>query len=123
MPVFFLLSGFCMTLGYGKKNYSGSTICKKQTGFNEEIFDSIAFYIGRFTRILPVYYFGLIEGAILIPLGHTPTYLPDNFWYNGVGNILSIFLVQTWALVFGFGANGPSWTVSTLFFFYLIYPR
>ena len=27
MPLFFLLSGFCMTLGYGKKNYTASTIC------------------------------------------------------------------------------------------------
>ena len=27
MPLFFLLSGFCMTLGYGKKKFTCSTIC------------------------------------------------------------------------------------------------
>ena len=28
--------------------------------------------------------------------------------------------VQTWILMFGFGPNGPSWTISTMFFFYLL---
>ena len=27
MPLFFLLSGFCLTLTYGKKNYKKSTLC------------------------------------------------------------------------------------------------
>ena len=32
MPLFFLLSGICMTLSYGKKTYIGSTICCGKEG-------------------------------------------------------------------------------------------
>ena len=38
-----------------------------------------------------------------------------------IANIESVFLVNIWFLGF-FTANGPSWTVSTLFFFYVIFP-
>ncbi len=131
MPLFFVLSGFCLTLGYGKKNYSGCTIscvpCKLKSGSecceadsNLDRFNFISFYLGRFTRILPVYYFCLIFSAILIPFGHTNF---TAFWYNGYGSLVAVFLVQTWVLVFGVGPNEPAWTVSTLFFFYLVYPR
>ena len=96
--------------------------CKRPNGSSQEIFDSIAFYLSRFARILPVYYFCIIVGAILIPLGHGPQ-SPENLWFNVGGSVMSLFLLQTWVLVFGFGPNGPSWTVSTLFFFYLVYPR
>ena len=34
-----------------------------------EIFNSIDFYIGRLSRILPVYYLCLIAGDILMPFG------------------------------------------------------
>ena len=134
MPLFFVLSGFCMTLAYGKKNYAGSTLCSDgwkiaknsqncQGHSTEEAFDSIGFYLARFARILPVYYICFLVGAILIPFGHTNIAAPSNVWFNGGGSILSIFLAQTWVLIFGFGPNEPSWTVSTLFFFYLVYPR
>ena len=96
--------------------------CKSLNDSNQEIFDSIDFYLSRFARILPVYYFCIVVGAIVIPLGHGG-FAPDNLWFNVGGSVLSLFLLQTWVLVFGFGPNGPSWTVSTLFFFYLVYPR
>ena len=42
-------------------------------------------------------------------------------WPDILSNVESLFLIHTW--LFGFStANGPSWTVSTLFFFYLIFP-
>ena len=137
MPLFFLLSGFCLTLGYGKKSYSGCAIfcvpCKLKSGCscchlckccetdsNLDRFNSTSFYLRRLTRILPVYYFCLIFAAILIPFGHTNF---TAFWYNGYGSFVAVFLVQTWILIFGVGPNEPSWTISTLFFFYLLYPR
>ena len=58
----------------------------------------------------------------MIPFGHG-SFGPDNLWFNIGGSVLSVFLLQTWVLVFGFGPNGPSLTVSTLFFFYLVDPR
>ena len=124
MPLFFLLSGFCLTLGYGKKKYSkvfGCCCNSNQSGSNpdsnENIFDSATFYFGRLTRILPIYYICFLYSLPLIPiLGQ---------WSPNVigGSISAVFLVQTWIIVLGFGPDGPSWTVSTLFFFYLVYPR
>ena len=126
MPLFFLLSGFCLTLGYGKKKHSkvSGCCCNNSTQFrsspddsNENIFDSATFYFGRLTRILPVYYICFLYALPLIPL----------LWQWGPnvigGSISAVFLVQTWIIVLGFGPDGPSWTVSTLFFFYLVYPR
>ena len=90
---------------------------------NQQIFDSFNFYLGRLTRILPVYYFCLIVAVILIPFGHLSD--PDNILGNVGGTLLSIFLVQTWVMnpITGLGPNSVAWTVSTLFFFYLVYPR
>ena len=124
MPLFFILSGFCLTLGYGKKKYSkvcGSCCNSNQSGSNpdsnENIFDSATFYFGRLTRILPIYYICFLYSLPLIPLLWQ--------WSPNVigGSISAVFLVQTWIIVLGFGPDGPSWTISTLFFFYLVYPR
>ena len=120
---------WCKSFIFTKKNIQSHTAsgcdcrpCKRPNGSSQEIFDSIDFYLSRFARILPVYYFCIIVGAILIPFGHGPQ-SPENLWFNVGGSVMSLFLLQTWVLVFGFGPNGPSWTVSTLFFFYLVYPR
>ena len=128
MPLFFLLSGFCLTLGYGKKNYKTPKCCApcksndddpKNDG--KEAFNYSEFFFGRMTRILPVYYFCYFFALPLIPLGHS--YYPGNAYDLTIGgSILSFFLVQAWVIVLHMGANGPSWTVSTLTFFYLLFP-
>ena len=140
MPLFFLLSGFCMTLGYGKKKFSHSSIgcgpCKKPINFcmkksieeyNEEnvisIFDSWNFYKSRFARILPVYYATLVYAIPLIFLGHQK-YSAYNYGSSIGGSIVALFFQQTvFMTYFGYGPNPPSWTISTLFFFYWFYPR
>ena len=115
MPLFFLLSGFCLTLGYGKKSYNSE---------NND-FDDKEFLFGRVTRILPVYYFTLLFAIPLIPLGHS--YFPPSDYYPVFGGTFAaFFLIQTWILIFEFvpsTPNGPSWTVSTLSFFYLLFPK
>ena len=109
-------------LQYHTASGCDSQPCGHLNESNQEIFDSTDFHLSRFARILPVYYFCIIVGAILIPFGHSFS-RPGDLWFNVGGSVLSLFLLQTWVLVFGFGPNGPSWTVSTLFFFYLVYPR
>ena len=78
MPLFFLLSGFSCTLGYGRKRYMRATECCgpcKTTGCQcenaeeEEIFDSWRFYFNRMTRLLPVYYATYLFALVLSPLG------------------------------------------------------
>ena len=112
MPLFFLLSGFCLTLGYGKKSYNSE---------NND-FDDKEFLFGRVTRILPVYYFTLLFAIPLIPLGHS-YFSPSDYFSVFGGTFAAFFLIQTWILIFGNGPNGPSWTVSTLALFYLQFPK
>ena len=143
-----------MTLGYGKKKFTCSTICcgpckttlnccicctcknscclccccknKNEEGQEDDEveFDSWNFYKNRFTKILPVYYVTFLFSLPLIFLGHNFFISPYNFGATIGGSVLAIFLQQTVLLSeFGFGPDGPSWTVSTLFFFYWFYPR
>ena len=150
MPLFFLLSGFSMTLGYGKKKFTCSTICcepckttlnccicctckinccclccccknKNEEGQEEVEFDSWNFYKSRFTRILPVYYITFLYALPLIFLGHNDIISPYDYSASIGGSVLAIFLQHQ--VLLAPSPNGPSWTVSTLFFFYWFYPR
>ena len=122
MPLFFLLSGFSCTLGYGRTNYdrNGYECCKKEKD-SKTTFDIKNYLFGRISRILPVYYFCFLASLPLIPLGHS-YFAPNDYFHTIGGSFASMGLIQTWLLIFWFGSNGPSWTVSTLFFFYLMYP-
>ena len=88
MPLFFLLSGFCLALAYGKTPWNGSTRCcfgcKTTTsdGVDLEnpdqeikIFNSWEFYKKRFIRILPLHYLGHILVIMVWKFG----YLNFNF--------------------------------------------
>ena len=88
----------------------------------EEIFDSWGFYYRRMTRILPVYYASFLFALLpLIPLmlSHHSDHFANEFW----GSFLALYGVQMWVVWLSFVPNGASWTVSTLFFFYLVFPR
>ena len=139
MPLFFLLSGFCLTLAYGKKKYIKSTVCcgpcSTTTGCNcpqcssseEEVFDSWGFYYARMARILPVYYAIYLLALPSIPLGHELGFqkMVRIIGLEGVmwGSLSALYGVHMWIVILGFGPVGPSWTLSTLFFFYLVFPR
>ncbi len=111
MPIFFLLSGFCLTLRYGSEKFTSKT---------RGHFNYWTFLGARLARIMPVYlicYFAALPLYFLGFSSHDPfTAL------SIIGAILPLFLVQSWVLVFNLGPNGPDWTVSTLFFFYLVFP-
>merc|ERR1711992_101014 len=104
-PLFFLLSGFCLTLSHAKK----------------PITNSWNFYQNRLARILPVYYFTFLVALILIPLGYTQ-YSSEDPTFHPVNVATSLLLIQTW-IMFPLSPNVPAWTVSTLIFFYIVYPK
>ena len=95
---FFILSGFILTYVYPA---FGSWIEIKR------------FYRARIARIYPAYLACLILGFILLPWTiEIKTFIPY------------ILMVQAWIPLakYYFAYNGAGWSVSTEFFFYLVFP-
>ncbi len=146
MPLFFMLSGYCLTLGYGRKKYSGLTACcgpckrvdqasswikcgpclkrvdQGESADTLPVFNTWKFYWNRFTRLFPVFFICWLYPIILMPLGQG-FYAPDNWKFNVLGPIEQLFGLHTMIGVHGFAPNGPAWFLSTLSIFYWIYPR
>lgn len=90
----------------------------ENAGDNQEIFDTWEFYKNRLRRILPLHYLGIVAGLIF-------GYLTQHGFNASakIGSILSMFAVTTWVLPYvNFNPNIPSWTISTLFFWYWCFP-
>ena len=82
MPLFFLLSGFSLSLAYGKTLWNGSTrhcfgsktsstdgVQLENSSSEPKIFDAWSFYKKRMIRILPLYYLGHILMLTVWKLG------------------------------------------------------
>ena len=83
MPLFFLLSGFSLTLAYGKTNWDRSSLTytndtKKDSGATDiekfekppNIFNAREFYKKRLIRIFPLHYLGTILVLIVWNFGY-----------------------------------------------------
>ncbi len=117
MPLFYLLSGYSLAIGYGGR-----------AGYNEEEqrkqvarFDITGFYKNRFARIAPVYYVVTLAALPLVIFGHgwVP---PNELWQVLASNLAAVQMWLPLPAIFGKNIDGPGWTISTLAFFYLIFP-
>ena len=105
MPLFFLLSGFCLTLGYGRTKYTRSTVCcgrlactdacnccrpNRDSDQESVVFDTHKFLFNRLSRILPVYYICFVIGIALTPTGHNQV-----SFHNMIFDIRDIFNNET----------------------------
>lgn len=98
---FFVLSGFILTYVYGKN------------------FDIRLFYVSRFARLWPVHVVCfLIVSLIIRPF--ELLFLP----INQISAVLNLGMVHSWLPVkdIPFSYNGPSWSISVEFAFYLFFP-
>ena len=112
MPIFFILSGFSLSVIYGDK--INNNFKKKN------------FYRNRFDRIYPVYIVTLIFALLLkfTDFGGPKKYIDDSIskWILKV--IANMVLVNRWLfpLPISFPINGPSWFLGNLSFYYVIFP-
>jgi len=113
MPIFFILSGFSLSIFYGSKINNNNDFKKN-------------FYRNRFARIYPMYILTLI---VMLPLKFTDFGGPKIFVDGSVAQwisqiITNILLVNRWLwpLKLSYPINGPSWFVSVLWFQYMIFP-
>jgi peptidoglycan/LPS O-acetylase OafA/YrhL len=149
MPLFFLLSGFSLTIGYFKKivgrghtkdeatvagdsaivavepiaveNQERCTL-KNKGSEAAPAFSFTQFQYFRALRVMPVYYitFLLAIPPVLCGFGELD---PGSKGYITSSFITNIIPVNTWFFLFlGSPMDGPSWTVCTLWFFWLCFP-
>ena len=69
MPLFFLLSGFCLALGYGRKNYTATAWKLSEKDVPEGSFDATGFLLNRLARILPLYYATFTMDCVNVAFG------------------------------------------------------
>ena len=103
MPVFFLLAGYSLAIVYGKQRHR---------------FDIGQYYRNRFARIAPVYYVAMLIALPLAVVGHGWVSPSDIGWVLAT----NLFAVQMWTSFPPLSFAGPAWTISTLAFFYLVFP-
>lgn len=94
---FFILSGFVMIIAYSNR----SAISSKE------------YYLNRFIRIYPLYFFAIFI-IFLLQLRQNDL---DFF-----GLVLNIFMIQSWVPEKMLSINPPGWSLSVEFVFYLIFP-
>jgi peptidoglycan/LPS O-acetylase OafA/YrhL len=71
MPVFFLLSGYSLAIGYGKTRYDTQLLDDdKERRRRPSRFDFKRFYQNRFARITPMYYVAMLIGLPLAIFGN-----------------------------------------------------
>jgi peptidoglycan/LPS O-acetylase OafA/YrhL len=107
MPVFFLLAGYSLAIVYGTQPQ------QQQSKFNIK-----HYYRNRFARIAPVYYVAMLIALPLAVFGRGWVSPSDIGWVFAT----NIFAVQMWASLPPSSFVGPAWTISTLAFFYLVFP-
>jgi peptidoglycan/LPS O-acetylase OafA/YrhL len=107
VDVFFVLSGFVMALSYSK-NFSGGFTLDAYKGFMAR----------RIARIYPLYLVITIFFAAKLLYNYSGAPRGDYVWSDFLAAIL---MVQAWG--FGFAsAAGATWSLSTEFFAYLVFP-
>lgn len=99
VTLFFVLSGFILTLNYAEK--------LQGLNFTSSLAD---YFVARFARIYPVY--GLTILAIWM------------YWKPDVDLWLYLSALQVWSsdAAVAFGLNQPAWSVGIEVFFYLVFP-
>ena len=98
--------------GFDENNYNPGLYDDPEAA--ADYFPTNVFYKKRAARLAPVYYFTNLVAA------------PVAFLMFGVGffiltAILSLFMITSWLLITPL--NGVLWTISTMSFFYCIFPH
>lgn len=115
MPLFFLLSGFSLTVAYCKQPRVDSQMYYLQ-------FDENNFYWNRLSRVIPVYYVGLLFSLPLCFAGFN-NQNPTDYVSIVLSTIVSFIPVDTlFCFVLGGALDGPGWTIGTLVFMWWWFP-
>jgi peptidoglycan/LPS O-acetylase OafA/YrhL len=110
VPVFFMLSGFVLAYNYAARFERLSA---------PDVFRFLAL---RWARIYPVHLFSLLVVLGMVWVSRRRGY--DLTWsgYTAGDFVRNLFLVHTWVPRFELNWNYPSWSISSEWFAYLMFP-
>lgn len=110
VPAFFMLSGFVLAYNYGDR-------------FRElRRAEFVRFLCLRLARIYPVHLVTLFVVLLMVVASGRLGYQLTDAGYTSRDFVLNLFLVQTWVPDFALNWNYPSWSISSEWFAYLLFP-
>jgi peptidoglycan/LPS O-acetylase OafA/YrhL len=110
VPGFFILSGFVLAFNYSARFSAWPP--RRVLGF----------WALRLARIYPVHIVTLLAVAAMVAVADRLGYELTDAGYSTRDFILNVFLVHTWVPEFRLNWNYPSWSISSEWFAYLIFP-
>lgn len=110
VPAFFMLSGFVLAHNYADRFARGS------------LAGVWTFWKLRLARIYPVHLATLLAVAVMVAVGTRAGLPPSGEGYTAREFALNLFLVHTWVPDFRLSWNYPSWSISSEWFAYLVFP-
>ncbi len=110
VPAFFVLSGYVMWINYGSK-----MICFRWKSV-------VDFLIRRFRRLYPVHLFSLLATLMLFLGSKALGIEVPHELYSARDFVLNLFLIHTWVPKFQYSWNYPSWSISSEWFAYILFP-
>src|SRR5262245_13940103 len=110
VPAFFMLSGFVLAYNYGERFH--------RLRWPEYV----RFQFLRLARIYPVHLFTLLIVAAMVWVSGLVGFQLTDAGYTTRDFILNVFLVHTWVPDFKLNWNYPSWSISSEWFAYLVFP-
>jgi len=110
VPGFFVLSGFVLTRKYAP------WFERKEA---RPVFDFLAL---RLARIYPVHAATLLCVAVMVAVSHRLGFVLSSTGYSAKDFLLNVFLVHAWTPHLELTWNYPSWSISSEWFAYLLFP-
>ena len=111
VPMFFVLSGCVLAMNYAER-----------FGRKIDVAGTWSFWLRRLVRVYPLHLTTLFGTAALVLAGSHMGVAADPDEYNAAAFVGHLFLVQAWGTGFNLTWNGPSWSISSEWFAYLLFP-
>jgi len=110
VPAFFVLSGFVLAYNYADrmKQWNGRA--------------TLRFLALRLARVYPVHLATLLLLSAMVWVSHRRGLAMTESGYTVRDFVLNVFLVHTWVPNFELNWNYPSWSISSEWFAYLMFP-
>jgi len=123
MPIFFLISGFFLAYTSGKFTYGKTPCCHELFAVPEDEvpprMNAKHFWRRRISRTIPLHYLCNFASIPLTFGGYG--WVPNDPWAISIAVVLMLTCTATWLFI-PVCIDGPSWFISTLWFYYYCFP-